>query len=336
MPLDPYHLTPSAGINRVKLISVPNLPEEWKGKSAYQVMGREALVHRVITCFPELAALTDPIPAFCEHYLIDNNPEAESIADEMGRALGYLLLTIKTGERANGETRPEWDDTYWAHWAGIQRIILGGGLMASRMGTHMFRKASEMLQGLISLRIAPYPTLLPLIGISRIAEALYVFDFGGTNVKRAHPVYEDEVLVRLDQLPSIQVPKFDEVRDLFSFMVKTIANTIPKTQANDQPVTILISLANYVNGCQLAPDHPYGRLNTLGEDTCQLLSEAVCEQIGQTVHIVLAHDGTSAAKVFAGEKNTGVITVGTALGIGFPPPATDLRKISSQFEVRYI
>lgn len=179
MPLDPYHLTPSAGINRVKLISVPDLPEEWKGKSAYQVMGREALVQRIITCFPELGALTDPIPAFCEQYLADKNPVAESLANEMGRALGYLLLTIKTGEQANGETRPEWDDTYWAHWAGIQQIIFGGGLMASLIGSYMIRQAADMLHGLLSLRIAPYPTLLPLIGLSRMAEALYVFDFGG-------------------------------------------------------------------------------------------------------------------------------------------------------------
>ncbi len=336
MPLDPYHLTPSAGINRIKLISVPNLPEEWKGKSAYQIMGRESLVERIIVCFPELAELIDPIPAFCEHYLAQNNPLAESLANEMGRALGYLLLTIKLGERANGETRPEWDDTYWAHWAGIQQIIFGGGLMASLLGTYMIRQATHMLQGLIALRIAPYPTVLPLIGISRMAEPLYVFDFGGTNVKRAHPVYEDGVLIRLEQLPSIQVPKFDEANDLFAFMASTVASTIPKTHETRQEVTIHISLANYVNGCQLAPDHPYGRLKVLGEDTCQLLSEAICQQIGRTVQVVLAHDGTSAAKVFAGEQNTAVITVGTALGIGFPPPVSDLRKIGEQFAVRSV
>ncbi len=338
MSLDPYNLTPNASINRVKLMVAPGLPEAWQGKTAYQVIGRESLVLRISTAFPELANQADPIPAFSEQYLTQEHPAALKIADEMGRALGCLLLTLKLGEAANRAARPQWDDSYWTHWGSIQHIILGGGLMASLLGKYMLAHATDMLNGLMSLVIANYPVALPLIGAARMAtdanESAWVFDFGGTNIKRAQAIYANRELVKLEQLPSILIPVFDEVNSLFDFMIQAITSTISTSDSNE-PLFINVSIANYVQNCHLAADTPYSRLNDLGENICQVFSAAVSQQLGHPIKMTFVHDGTAAAKAYAGAVDTAVITIGTALGMGFPPPHQSLRPLSEKFSITY-
>ena len=338
MPLDPYHLTPNASINRVKLMSAPGLPQAWKGKTAYQVIGRETLVQRISEAFPELSSQADPIPVFSEQYLAQKVPAAEAIADEMGLALGCLLLILKQGEAANREARPEWDDSYWAQWGSIQHIILGGGIMTSLLGSYMLAKASEMLKGLMALTIADYPAALPLIGAARMATELtnsaWVFDFGGTSVKRGHASYANGKLMTLEQLPSILMPVSHEANNLFNFMVEVIVSTVSKQTDRYTALSVNASIANYVQQCHLASDTSYGRLQVLGEDFCHILSEAVSAKVGTHINLALVHDGTAAAKVYAGAVDTAVITIGTALGMGFPPPNHDLHQLSKAFTIQ--
>lgn len=340
MPLDPYNITPNASINRVKLMSAPGLPDEWRGKTAYQVIGRDGLVQRINMAFPELTALSDCIPAFSQQYLAQEHPSALAIADEMGLALACLLFTLKHGEAANREARPQWDDSYWAHWGSIQHIIFGGGLMAGLLGKYMMAKATGMLSGLMSLTIADYPSALPLIGAARMAtdanEVGWVFDFGGTHVKRAQAIYENGSLTRLEQLPSILIPALDQANHVLDFMVQAITTTISTNSENTQSLRIYASLSNYVNDCQLANDTPYGRLNILGANICDVFSKTVSQQMGKQAKVMLVHDGTAAAKAYAGASNTAVITVGTALGMGFPPSAQSVCPLSDDFAIKQL
>jgi hypothetical protein len=338
MPLDPYSITPNGSLNRVKMMSAPGLPEAWRGKTTYQVMGRESLVKRIAEAFPDLANQADPVRDFSEHYLAQQYPVAEAIADEMGLALGCLLLILKQGEAPNREARPEWDDSYWMQWGSIQHVILGGGLMSGTLGKHMLGRATQMLIGLMSLEIAQYPAALPLIGAARMANESsrpsWVFDFGGTNLKRARVIYAHDKLVMMEQLPSLLISTFTETKDLFDFMIQAISNVISNESASNEPLFVNISVANYVNQGRLAPDNPYGRLRSLGEDSSHMFSEAVSERIDYRVQIMLVHDGTAAAKVYAGAVNTAVITVGTALGWGFPPPPHNLQQMDKHFTLR--
>ena len=168
-------------------------------------------------------------------------------------------------------------------------------------------------------------------------DCVWVFDFGGTNVKRAQAIYKHDMLTGLEQLPSVFVPTFGQTNDLFDFMVQTIATTISSGNKNTRPQAIYISIANYAQGCQLATDNPYGRLNTLGTNVCDRLSQAVTGQIGYpTTVVTFIHDGTAAAKVYAGAANTAVITMGTSLGMGFPPPNQLLRLISENFSIKQL
>lgn len=47
----------------------------------------------------------------------------------------------------------------------------------------------------------------------------------------------------------------------------------------------------------------------------------------------LLHDGTAAASAMAGEAHAAVITLGTALGVGFPPGAGSCRPLAPGFLV---
>ncbi len=339
MPLDPYNLTPNASINRVVIMSAPGLPDEWRGKTAYQLLGRESLVQKINAAFPELANQADPVPAFNERYLAQEHPAALQIANERGLALGFLLMTLKLGEAANREARPQWDESYWTHWASVQHIVLGGGLMAGLLGKYMLSKAADMLNGLLSLTIAQYPVILPLIGAARMTtdskESSWVFDFGGTNIKRAHAIYANGELTRLEQLPSIFIPVFDDGKNLFKFMLQAIVSAMTKP-APHETLFVSASIANYVHNCQLAPDTPYSRLSVVGQDVCHMFSEAVGRQMGSPISAIFVHDGTAAAMAYAGMANAAVITLGTALGIGFPPASQSLRPLSSNFSIKIV
>ncbi len=49
--------------------------------------------------------------------------------------------------------------------------------------------------------------------------------------------------------------------------------------------------------------------------------------------VALLHDGTAAALACAGEERAAVITMGTALGVGFSPSADGLRPIAPGFSI---
>jgi hypothetical protein len=45
------------------------------------------------------------------------------------------------------------------------------------------------------------------------------------------------------------------------------------------------------------------------------------------------HDGTAAAHIYAGSTNAAVIVMGTAMGLGFPPPADGLCRLPADVRI---
>ncbi|MEZ4670959.1 MAG: hypothetical protein R3E39_23905 [Anaerolineae bacterium] len=324
MPLDPYHLTPNASINRVKMSAASGLPPAWKGRMAYSLLGREFLVQRIHQSFSELATLPDPVPVFEQQALAGGDEQAVTIVRDYGAALGYLLLTLKTGAPADRELRPEWDESYWQHWGSRQHIIFGGGMMAGLFGQLALDAVRDIVGDLLTVEISPLAPILPLIGLARrlppIPTQALVFDFGGTTVKRACVTIEEARLTRVEQLPSTALPTLPDGAALLDFMIATISDTWRVYPSPYLSPIISLSLANYVEDQRPVPDNGYGRLLELGDDTSRLLDNALAHETGQTVHIKLMHDGTAAGLAYADAVNTAVIMVGTALGMGFPPP----------------
>jgi hypothetical protein len=75
------------------------------------------------------------------------------------------------------------------------------------------------------------------------------------------------------------------------------------------------------------------QLRCITENLQAELTRRVGAELGEAIDVSLVHDGTAAATAYAGASNAAVITVGTALGVGFPPPADGLMGLNTHLEI---
>ena len=372
MPLDPQHITPSVSLNRVRLIDLPGLEidPQVKRQTGYQLVSSMALTRLVRQSLGALQL--DPNLGDHElHLALDRcfageqatvRAAAESIGRRMGRNMGYLLLVLKRGDEVNRAARDEWDDSDWRHWSEIEQVWLGGGLVSGRLGPLIKQHASAVMKeaGLAEFKIdiSSYGSVLPLVGVARCAppgcQAALVFDFGSTAIKCALAVFKDNQLVELCRLPSyltgwerIAQASDDltqQAAQLLSHMVSIIVDThrtahqvwTKQTRGLYPLGSNLGSVATYIRD-----GHPpknknrllYVQLRRVTQNLQDELARRVSAQLGQAVDVRLVHDGTAAAMAYAGAAHTAVITVGTALGIGFPPQVDHLLAISTEFRI---
>ena len=361
-PLDPQRLTPSVSLNRVRLVDLPGLAVDTnvKGKTGFDLVSAVALA-RLIRQHAGSLQLDPNLNDDALRLALDScfvSPDAtvraaaDAIGRRIGRNLGYILLTLKRGDAVNRAARTEWDDSYWHHWGRIKRVWLGGGLVGGRLGPVARDSAltiiGEANVGDYTLQISPHAPILPLVGAAAYApptcKTALVFDFGQTMIKRAWAVYEDGELTELHRLPShptgwteIERASDDPAQQatrFFGRMVSIIAATWHR--AGMLPGSpILTSVAAYVQDGHpmLAQGGAYGQLRHITDHLQTELARRVGAHLGVGIDVLLIHDGTAAATTFAGTKNTAVITVGTAMGIGFPPPADGLRTISPNLTI---
>ena len=334
--LNPYQITPNASINRVKIVSAPNFPAALSGKTAYELLGRHVIVPQIVQRFPDLANLPDPLPEFERRYLTQDDPDANAIARQMGLSLSWLLFTLKQGDPINRAARPQWDDSYWTHWAGIERVVVGGGMVAGVLGQRLINYARIALGDLLSLEIARHAAVLPLLGAAlktdQVSDAALTFDFGGTALKGGVMCYAEQKLLRF---PSVLLPQSLEPVDLLEVLTNIVVDSWRVAQPYQPAHHVTASIANYVKDCRLNPDTTYGQLLPVGGNGCDLIAAEVSRKLGVPLTVSLLQDGAAAAYVYAGASKTAVITIGTALGIGFPPPRSTFR-LSDRFFVQDI
>jgi hypothetical protein len=81
----------------------------------------------------------------------------------------------------------------------------------------------------------------------------------------------------------------------------------------------------------------YYQLRHLAPDIRAWFSAQIGPRIGETVgrplEIEFVHDCDVAACALAGRPNTAVLMMGSALGVGFVPPAERYRPLAEQFSV---
>jgi hypothetical protein len=371
MPLDPQNLTVDASLNRVIIAASPVLPgiplalDEggFIGKRAFDLLSASALIedvranadHLLLLNVPpdELphkldACLQSPIPAVRE--------AAEAIARRYGHYLGYVIAVLKHGAPANRRIRPEWDDTYWKHWASINQVWVGGGLVSGHLGPLAVQYANEALANCAvtdcTISLSDHPTYLPTIGAARTAPAgasmMPVFDFGSTLTKSSYAFYDGDALSSLWLLPKQPTDSGDRepghdvdqsAQHLADFMVSTMSQAwhhAHMSGLDPAPAMTAIVASYIINGhpdpAQLGP---YGELGRISPDLQTWLSQAVTDQLSTPVSVTLLHDGTAAARTCAGDnaQQTAVIMLGTALGVGYPPLDETLRPISPNFSI---
>ncbi len=277
---------------------------------------------------------------------------AETIARRLGRNLGYILLTLHRGDAANRAARDEWGEPEWTHWAAIRQVWLGGGVLNGELGRRVLYHARTLLaefggDSAPAVALTAHPRDIVLLGAARylppIPDGLpnsvaVCCDFGQTGVKRALVRQIQRRIVSVYPLPSLPVVwpwcnapdavqrvahnfVAETVRDFF---VDSVARTLKESRdAGCVPAAeVMLSVAAYVRGGELLGNGMYAQMMDLTGDTRDvrvLLSGALASR-GECVRIHVIHDGTAAAAFHAGAANSAVLVVGTAIGVGFPPP----------------
>jgi len=365
--LDPFNLTPAASLNRARLIATPpfTLPPEVAGMTAYDLLAARkvaAAVREEAATLGLLAEREIDDDALMRHFdACFVAPEesvraaADTIARRFGRALGALILTLRRGDPAARAARPDWDDNYWSYWAGITMLAIGGGLVSGRLGPRLVAHAAHTLAdaGMADcvLDLAAWPPVLPLVGAARSlppeTAAAIVCDFGYSFVKRARATYGDGLLVRLDTLPPRParwldnfpgpVPPPEQLAGLSEHIVGILADTWQPEAVMSAALAphIVVSLAAYLRDGQplTSQGGVYAALNTLSPNLAAWLADRLGNAIGRPFTMTLLHDGTAAARAYAGTPRAAVILLGTSLGGGFSPPAAELLPLASDFSV---
>jgi hypothetical protein len=129
-------------------------------------------------------------------------------------------------------------------------------------------------------------------------------------------------------------------QQMFDFVTEVIVKTLAAYGANKRGANgialgsdLMLCIAAYVDGGRLLGNGLYAKMSLLADDVRPLLAEAVKSQTGQVVQIHPIHDGTAACTLHAGEQNSAVITIGTAMGVGFPPAdEIGLRPLAERLE----
>ncbi|MBL8056131.1 MAG: hypothetical protein JNK29_05500, partial [Anaerolineales bacterium] len=266
-----------------------------------------------------------------------------SVARVFGRRLAYLLLMLTHGGAPNRAARPEWSDAHWAFWAEVRRVVVGGGLLAGALGRAALPAARELLAehgSALSLEHSPFGPHLALVGLARLAAPSgrrLVFDFGQTAVKHGlarHTALRSpetgSALAELKVWPAAptpcgdpEAPAADEgtVRARWAAMSALIS--ADWRQAGGPAPALALSVACYLSGGHPSPAERgcYASLQSLGPNLAGFMRQALAEPLGQTPALALYHDGAAAALADTGPEpaRTVVITLGTALGSGFPP-----------------
>ena len=383
--LDPARLTPVASLNRVRFVELPGLalPTDMVGRTAYELLSARALADlaRPYAGALELAegeAAEGPsIFESLDRGFGDESSPAHAAADlvarRFGERLGWLIVTLRRGDAVSRAARPDWDDSYWRHWAGITTVYLAGGIPSGRIGPRLAEQASSILAtvGLAacSVRVAPWPAILPLIGAASLPLSIgmglpgwlgggacsttIVLDFGQSLVKRGCAEYEPgardqarslsrlrvfpPVPARWSVLPSDPASMAEHAERLGNSMVTTMVETWRAAQAitGDVSETIVASFASYIrDGQPLARQGgPYAELKALSDNLERRLSDRVSQDIGCSLTVRLLHDGSAAAQALAGEEHAAVMMLGTALGVGFPPASVLSCSLSPRFTV---
>ncbi len=345
-------------LNRAVLVALPGVPvpDEMLGKTGYQLLSAQTLQDEIAAS--ALAIGLDPhapdlIRAFDASLAIPPmHPAATRIAQNYGERLGYFLLMLRRGDAPNRAARPQWTDAHWEFWAQVPRVVVGGGMMSGNLGRLAVKTAYALLAAYranLTLDLSPYAAHLPLVGLARAAPSdvtrALVLDFGQTSVKRGLAMYDDGMLLRLDvwpNAPSVCTELFkpehtlDELRERWRAMQEIIAVSWERVPLeNRSTIAVGICISSYLYNGQPAPGDLgcYAVLGRLAPNLEIFMRDELTTRLGMPIPFYLMHDGAAASCAYAGDPNCVVLTLDTAIGNGFPPPAEAAWPLDPQFRV---
>ena len=344
---------PTRSLNRARLVELPgvNGVAALLGHSASELLSKAVVTALVRDAAGPLAldpAAGDLLHAFDGSFAVAaTRPAALAVAEEVGRRLGALLLTLWRGDAANRAVRPEWDEAHWAYWANIERVVVGGGLLAGRLGRAAVPAAAAFLAAAgcaITVERSPYGDAIALVGLARHTladtERMLLFDFGHTAVKVGLATYRDGRLIEVTRRPSLPPPceegRYEHAgpewarrrwEDMAAMIADAWTATVPP--GGGARVAIGLCLASH-----LQDGHPVGQdrgcytvLRELAPHLATFVRDELAVRLGSFRALALLHDGLAAAGAHAGEAHTVVLTLGTAIGAGYGPVGVGLRPV---------
>lgn len=345
MPFDPAFPPTSNSLNRFKIWALAGFPSEKFGWAFYDLVSSHALSTAIVAHADALAidpAVDDLHVAYFQR-LAAGDEAAIAIAQQMGHYFGFMLAALKQGDALNRQKNAEKDAAYWEYWSQVDEVYLGGGLAEGQFGRLLMTSAQAILQQYaldMQLHIADHPRHLGLIGAARYvpsgAQAL-VLDFGSTRVKRGRVFYSEAGLQQVQVLPSFPAgfDVFVETGSEQAIFERFVTLLVDAYQPQDAAL-IPVSISAYVTPTGqplLSQGGIYMHMSRLSDDLPALLSETVSQRVGRSVTVKLLHDGSAAASTYAPLDHAVVITLGTAIGSGYPVARSGLRPLAPDFTV---
>ncbi len=353
-PFDPSQLSPEASLNRARILHLPGfaLPQDVIGKTGYELISAAALSRVIrlrgeeLELTPAEIAMTDrDLPLCLDRRLESPNAQvsqaATGIVRQFARNAACVVFSMVHSLAAGYQPQNEWEAQYREHWSRVKTVIFGGGLTCGLLG----RRFADALRSFcapdqfpaMNFQIAPHGGNLALSGAAHSvginSAAVLAFDFGGSFAKRGIYRTADgrtNPIVLLDPLPAPVLDPELSFRDfdgtakiLFEFMVETISDTWLEVNMKQATAPLIpVSVASYVKDGQpiRRQGGPYSTLCTISQCASDSVAAAVSARVGTALKIRLLHDGTAAAQCYSGLADAAVVTLGTAIGIGFPPP----------------
>lgn len=340
---------PLRSLNVARIVALPDdlACDEIIGLRGLEVVSGLRLRRDMVACAGELG-LDPESPQLLNNFAdcltnSDMPTSARALAGDMavgfGRQLGCLLLMLSRGEPANRRARPDWGDEQWRFWSRVRRVEIGGGLLSGAIGDVSVPAAQEILDthgaGHLRLVRSPFGDRIVLVGLARLlpvaAEHRAVIDFGQTSVKRGVARYQAGSLSGLRMLPSQPCARpaaiglstdRREVEEQWQAMLDLMVDTVDASRSGREEATdVSASLACYMQDGQPDPleaQSCYGRLQTLGPNLAELGERKLGDRLGSEVHFHLLDDGSAAALAADPDETCVVLTIGTAIGVGFP------------------
>ncbi len=349
-------------LNGISIEDVPDLYnfKEFKGFSAYDIFSSGSLIGAVGQNAESLGidlktSDASDLPKYLSAALESGSERirsaAESIASDFGRRLGLIFFAMKTASEKTRFANDRYEDEDWRPWTGVNKIFLSGGLANGKLGENLCRYANELIKelGVIDVNICTsrYPSHDQLIGCARAnsdnASRAVVFDFGHSFVKSAVASYAKSSegshgVVRLDvdkKIPSRHMGRgytdadaeYKEAVLLHEFIANVVASRFSRLSEDDKRLppsrNIVISIANNVSDGSIGYGGCYYKLMLVSPKYEEYLSNFLSELLERDVTVKLIHDGQAAALSVAGEKNSVLVALGTAFGVGFPPESDE-------------
>lgn len=324
---DPRRLTADASLQRVIIAALPGVPAEIAGRPASEICSRDALARLVF----DTADLPAPAPERLGDQLAElrSSPDAatRNLAGRTLRAygarLGALLATLKhpSTPTLQGATRARC--AYLEHWLGIERVWLGGGLLAAAGAADTLAGAQRFLSRsgtVLELRVGRWPAVLPLLGAARLAQPhdgrALVADAGHSTIKTAVAVIHGSALAAIETLPARPAPLHGGLHAVEAGLVAALVTAAGAL--GDGPVRhqrVVLSVASYLDGGTPVDD---GR-SIYGGMTPQRIRHLLAVATGDDMSVEFVHDGTASASGVGDTSRSAVVTIGTWLGVGFTP-----------------